>query len=89
MDATLVRILLKAIIENRPDQIEPGELDDGILWLKQRTIIIPPDKHSSPQRQPFMQEAGREMTIAVAAFKDGDIAIAKEHALRALRILAV
>ena len=85
MDAPLVRLLLTAIAENKPSQIQRGELSMVLAWMKQRKWQSRKDDATKEEFNPTMAAAADAAEKAVIQFENGNIEAAKVFALEALK----
>lgn len=85
MDAGTVKIVLGSIADNKPDQIEPGEPEQAVAWLKARIWMQGNDKDREAKHQPQMERAWKAAIEAVALYKSGKSEEARQFAAEALK----
>jgi hypothetical protein len=88
MDQALVRMILTAIAENNPSQIQPGETDEAVNWIKERVWMTPRDKGEKAQHYPHLEAAALSAEKAISFFERGNADAARPLALEALRMLS-
>lgn len=86
MDAATVRIVLTAVAENNPSQIQPGEPAAAVAWIKQRIWIRVGDKGREPEHHTEIEASARAAEQALALFRRGDVDAARPLALEALKM---
>lgn len=87
MDLVIVRLVLKAIAENTPTKIDPGEPAQAVEWIKERIRLERGDKGGRIQYNPDMDAAFHAANKAVFFYLRGDIENAQPFDLEALKAL--
>jgi hypothetical protein len=87
MDGALVKIVLRAIADNNPSAIQPGEGETAVVWLKHRISVQRNDKGGGIVYSAEVDAAARAAEQAVSLFRRGDVEAAKPFALEALKHL--
>lgn len=85
MDAGTVKIVLGAIAENNPSQIEQGEPEQAVAWIKQRIRMKGHDKGREAQHSPAMEAAWKAADKAVTLYNAGRADEARPFAAEALK----
>jgi len=92
VDFATVRWILEAVAKGtaqrleRSCQLDAAEMKSAVFWLKQRVWIARPDKGSSPEYQPAVQEAAKAAQLAVRSYENGDLESATVYATEALKL---
>lgn len=88
MDAAIVRMLLKSIIDGDLSQFDESERCEAVSWLEEGIHLARNDKGSSrPLHQHGIEAAARDTKQAIAHWERGDTVTAKRYAEEALKNL--